>query len=200
MHDVEYRLATAEDASAIAAIYAPYVRDTIISFETEAPDAAEIGARIERIGRHYPWLTASSAGRVVGYAYACENRARLAYRWSVDAAVYLDASAQRKGVGSALYRRLFALLRVQGYVNAFAGISLPNAASVALHEAMGFEAIGVYRNVGYKLGAWRDVGWWQLALCEPPRRAIEPVAIGEVDAVSMEAILAGRATVQSLTG
>jgi L-amino acid N-acyltransferase YncA len=200
MRDIEYRLATAEDAAAIAALYAPYVSDTIISFETDAPDAAEIAARIARIGRQYPWLVAASGGRVVGYAYACENRARLAYRWSVDAAVYLDPSAQRKGIGSALYRRLFALLRALGYVNAFAGISLPNAASVALHEAMGFAPIGIYRNVGYKLGAWRDVGWWQLALCNPPQQAIEPLAIGELDDAVVDAVLAGRASVQSLTG
>ena len=200
MRDIEYRLATAEDAAAIAALYAPYVSDTIISFETDAPDAAEIAARIARIGRQYPWLVASSGGRVVGYAYACENRARLAYRWSVDTAVYLDPSAQRKGIGSGLYRRLFALLRAQGYVNAFAGISLPNAASVALHEAMGFAPIGIYRNVGYKLGAWRDVGWWQLALCEPSQQAIEPLTIGELDDAIVDAVLAGRASVQSLTG
>jgi phosphinothricin acetyltransferase len=200
MRDVEYRLATAEDAPAIAAIYAPYVRETIISFETEAADAAEIAGRIARIGQQYPWLAAYADGRLVGYAYACENRSRLAYRWSVDAAVYLDPSAQRQGIGSGLYRRLFALLGVQGYVNAFAGISLPNAASVALHEAMGFALIGVYRNVGYKLGAWRDVGWWQLALCEPPRHASEPVAIGALGDGVVEAILAGRAGVQSLTG
>ena len=200
MRAIEYRLATAEDAAAIAAIYAPYVRDTIISFETEAPGAAEIAARISRIGTQYPWLAASAEGRVVGYAYACENRSRLAYRWSVDAAVYLDPSAQRKSIGSGLYRRLFALLRAQGYVNAFAGISLPNAASVALHEAMGFTLIGVYRNVGNKLGAWRDVGWWQLALCEPPRQASAPVAIGDLDDAVVDAVLAGRATVQSLTG
>ena len=194
MREIEYRRATADDAAEIAAIYAPYVRDTIISFETEAPDAAEMTARIERIGSQYPWLTASADGRVVGYAYACENRSRLAYRWSVDAAVYLDAPAQRKGIGRALYRRLFALLRAQGYVNAFAGISLPNAASVALHEAMGFTSIGVYRNVGYKLGAWRDVGWWQLALRDPPRQATEPLAIGELDDAVVEAVLTGRAT------
>ena len=192
MASVEYRLATAADAPAIAAIYAPYVQGTIISFETDAPDAAEIASRMARIGRQYPWLAASTDGRLVGYAYACENRSRLAYRWSVDAAVYLDASAQRNGIGSALYRRLFALLRAQGYVNVFAGISLPNAASVRLHEAMGFASIGVYRNVGYKLGAWRDVGWWQLALREPPREPTEPTAIGDVEADVVEAILAGR--------
>ena len=181
MADFEYRLATAGDAADIAAIYAPYVEGTIVSFETEPPDAAEIAVRIRRIGTLYPWLTASAAGRIVGYAYACENRARLAYRWSVDTAVSLDPSVHGRGVGRELYRQLFALLRAQGYVNAFAGIALPNAASVKLHEAMGFGLIGVYRNVGYKLGAWRDVGWWQLALREPPTNPAEPVPIRDLN-------------------
>ena len=132
MSSVEYRIAGVDDAAAIADIYAPYVRDTIISFETEAPDAHEIAQRMARLGRNYPWLVAVSGGQVAGYAYACENRSRLAYRWSVDAAVYLHPSAQRKGIGRGLYRRLFALLRAQGYVNAFAGITLPNVPSVAV--------------------------------------------------------------------
>ena len=181
MTAVDYRVALPDDANAIAEIYAPYVRDTIISFETEAPDAAEMAARIGRIGVQYPWLVATIDDRVVGYAYACEHRARLAYRWSVDTAVYLDPTAQRRGVGSALYERLFAVLLKQGYVNAFAGISLPNAASVGMHEALGFTPIGVYRQVGYKLGAWHDVGWWQLTLCKPPADAPEPMAFGQLD-------------------
>jgi phosphinothricin acetyltransferase len=190
---IEYRIATPEDATAIASIYAPYVRETVVSFETEAPDADEIAGRICRIGAQYPWLVAIADRRVVGYAYACENRSRLAYRWSVETAVYLLASAQRQGIGSALYRRLFALLRAQGYVNAFAGISLPNPASVGLHETLGFRPVGVYRNVGYKLGAWRDVGWWQLVLREPPREPAEPVAIVDLDHSEIEAVLEGRA-------
>jgi len=181
MSAIGFRVARAEDAAAIADIYAPYVRDTIVSFETEAPDEAEMQRRIERIGAQYPWLVATIGDRVVGYAYACEHRARLAYRWSVDAAVYLPASAQRRGIGRALYERLFAVLRQQGYANAFAGISLPNAASVGMHEALGFTPIGTYRQVGYKLGAWRDVGWWQLMLCEPPADAPEPVAFTQLD-------------------
>jgi L-amino acid N-acyltransferase YncA len=192
MSHVEYRIATADDADAIADIYAPYVRETIISFETEPPDAKEIAERMRRIGAQYPWLAASTDGRLVGYAYACENRARLAYRWSVDAAVYLHPLAQRQGIGGGLYRRLFSLLREQGYVNAFAGISLPNAASVRLHEAMGFALIGVYEQVGYKLGAWHDVGWWQLKLREPPQNPPEPVAFRTFDTGVAAAILAGR--------
>jgi L-amino acid N-acyltransferase YncA len=188
---VEYRIAAVGDASAIADVYAPYVRDTATSFETEAPDTAELAQRIERIGSQYPWLAASSEGRVIGYAYACENRSRRAYRWSVDTAVYLDVEAQRKGIGRELYRRLFALLRAQGYVNAFAGISLPNTASVGLHESMGFALIGVYRRVGYKLGAWHDVGWWQLVIAEGAENPHEPVRFSDLDRALVARVLAG---------
>jgi L-amino acid N-acyltransferase YncA len=195
MSSVEYRIASVDDAGAIAGIYAPYVRDTIVTFEIDAPGAGEIGERIRRIGAQYPWIAAVSDGELVGYAYACENRSRLAYRWSVDAAVYLHPSAQRHGIGRGLYERLFALLRAQGYVNAFAGITLPNAASVGLHEAFGFTLIGVHRNVGYKMGAWRDVGWWQLALRDPPRPAPEPLALDALDAAVVTHILRGAAIV-----
>lgn len=191
MSHVEYRVADADDdASAIAEIYAPYVCETIVSFETEPPDTAEMTQRIGRIGKQYPWLTASAGGQLVGYAYACENRSRLAYRWSVDVAVYLRSTAQRAGIGRGLYQRLFAFLRAQGYVNAFAGISLPNAASVGLHEAMGFALIGIYRSVGYKRGAWRDVGWWQLALQDPPANPAEPLAFKDLDDALISKILA----------
>jgi L-amino acid N-acyltransferase YncA len=189
MPAVEYRIATIEDAADIAAIYARYVDETIVSFETQAPDAAEIGRRIARIGVQYPWLVAAIDGAAAGYAYACENRSRPAYRWSVDAAVYLDAGMHRRGIGRGLYARLFALLRAQGYVNAFAGVSLPNAASVGMHEAMGFRSIGVHRNVGYKLGAWRDVGWWQLALQPPPDDPAEPVAFVSLDRALVRRII-----------
>lgn len=185
----EYRVATAADASAIAAIYAPYVEHTTVSFETEAPAAAEIARRIERIGAQYPWLVARDRARSVGYAYACENRARLAYRWSVDVAIYVDSSVQRRGIGRGLYERLFALLRAQGYVNAFAGISLPNAASIGLHETLGFEPVGVYRKIGFKLGDWRDVGWWQLVLREPSSQPAEPQAFASFDRDVVERIL-----------
>jgi L-amino acid N-acyltransferase YncA len=195
MSSVEYRIARADDAPAIARIYAPYVRDTIITFEIDAPDPVEIGERIQRIGAQYPWLAAVSRGELVGYAYACENRSRLAYRWSVDAAVYLHPSAQRRGIGRGLYECLFALLRSQGYVNAFAGITLPNEASVGLHEALGFTLIGVYRDVGYKMDAWRDVGWWQLVLRDPPRVPAEPIAFELLDVAIVGNILRDARTV-----
>jgi L-amino acid N-acyltransferase YncA len=158
--DTDLRVATPDDATAIAAIYAPYVRDTTISFELEPPSAASMRARIEGVVARHTWLVACAGGVVTGYAYASEHRSRAAYRWSVDVAVYLEEGARRRGLGGRLYRALFALLAHAGYVNAYAGIALPNAASVALHEKLGFESVGIYRGVGFKNGAWRDVGWW----------------------------------------
>ena len=187
---MEIRVASTDDAGAIAGIYSSYVRNTVISFETAAPDCAEIARRIEHIGVQHPWLTARLGGSVVGYAYASEHRARQAYRWSVDVTIYLHPDAQRRGVGSALYERLLALLREQGYVRAFAGIALPNAASTGLHAAMGFTPIGVYRQVGYKFGAWHDVSWWQLVLREAPERPPEPIRFAQLDRVIVDRILA----------
>jgi phosphinothricin acetyltransferase len=192
---VDYRIATLEDSPRIAEIYAPYVRDTAITFEIEpAADAAEIAARMRRIGAVYPWLVATRDGEVSGYAYACENRTRAAYRWSVDAAVYLCPSAHRQGIGRGLYARLFALLRAQGFVNAFAGITLPNAASVGLHESFGFRLIGVHRDVGWKLGAWHDVGWWQLRLADPRNNPAEPRPFPDLDGAIAEQVLRGQSS------
>jgi phosphinothricin acetyltransferase len=112
----------------------------------------------------YPWLVCERAGSIAGYAYASRHREREAYRWSVDVAVYVHPDRRHAGVGRALYTSLLGLLRFQGFYNAFAGIALPNPASVGLHETMGFRQLGIYRNVGFKCGAWQDVGWWQLPL------------------------------------
>ena len=166
--DASIRPATPDDAAAVASIYAPVVRDSAISFELEPPTVDEMRARIEATGNHLPWLVCvDSCGVVDGYAYAGRHRDRPAYQWSVDVTVYVRADARGRGVGRRLYTRLFAELVERGYFQAFAGIALPNAASVGLHESMGFESIGVYRRVGFKLGAWRDVGWWQRTLQEP---------------------------------
>ena len=162
---MKIRTATLDDAAAVAAIYAPVVQHTTISFETEPPDAAEMRARIEKTLACLPWLVAEDeAGAVCGYAYASKHRERAAYQWSVDTTVYVREGMRGRGVGRALYEKLLPLLAEQGYFQAFAGIALPNAGSVGLHEALGFEALGVYRNVGFKNGAWRDVGWWQKSL------------------------------------
>ena len=174
------RIARPSDAEAIAAIYAPIVRDTAISFETEPPDAGEMARRIEATLETHPWLTAERDGAVAGYAYASQHRTRAAYRWSVDVTVYVAEQARRAGVGSALYTPLFEILRRQGFRSAFAGITQPNAGSVSLHEALGFTPVGVYRDVGFKLGAWRDVGWWGLALGHAPGQPGEPIPFAQL--------------------
>jgi L-amino acid N-acyltransferase YncA len=158
------RLATGDDAEQIQAIYAPYVRDTAISFEVEPPSVDEMRQRVSDVLPRMPWLVCERAGAVLGYAYAGKYRVRAAYQWSVDVSVYIDAHVHRSGIGRGLYTALLALLELQGFYNAYAGITLPNPASVGLHESLGFTPVGVYRHVGYKLGAWHDVGWWQRAL------------------------------------
>jgi L-amino acid N-acyltransferase YncA len=175
------RLARSDDAHSIAAIYAPYVGDTQISFEMVPPTADEIAGRLAKTLAQFPWLVAEVAGAVAGYAYASKHRERAAYQWAADVSVYLHKDQRGRGIGRALYTALFAILRAQGYVNVYAGITLPNPASVALHEAMGMTPVGVYRHVGYKAGAWHDVGWWQGALREPaddpaPPRGLRDVA------------------------
>lgn len=155
------------DAAACAAIYAPHVEDSPVSFEERAPDAAELGARIQRYGASHAWLVAERDGRVLGYAYATAFNERPAYRWSASVSVYIAAEAQRSGVGRALYEALFARLREHGFRSACAGITLPNEASVGLHESLGFERIGINRGIGWKHGAWHDVGWFQLELAPP---------------------------------
>ncbi|MFL5824692.1 MAG: arsinothricin resistance N-acetyltransferase ArsN1 family B [Solirubrobacteraceae bacterium] len=155
------------DAAACAEIYAPFVRDTPISFEEQPPDAAELAHRITEVSGSYPWLVAEDEGQVVGYAYAGPHRQRAAYRWAADVAVYVAPDQRRRGVGRALYEALLALLARQGIRVACAGITLPNEASVRLHEALGFQPVGVYRRIGWKAGAWHDVGWWQLELLAP---------------------------------
>ena len=153
------RLATQADAAAIAAIYAPYVEDTRISFEEVAPGAAEIAMRMSN--PLYPWLVAEQDGRVAGFANSSPFRVRRAYRWSVEVGIYVAPDAKRCGLGRALFEKLLDLLTAQGFVSAIAGIALPNEASVGFHEALGFVHAGTYREVGFKLGEWADVGLWQ---------------------------------------
>ena len=159
------RLADPErDAADCAAIYAPYVAGGATSFEEVAPDADAFRALIERTSRRYPWIVLERDGQVIGYAYAWSHRSRAAYRWTVELSVYVDPAHRRAGAGRRLYEALLERLRRQRLHLALAGITLPNDASVGLHRALGFELIGVYREVGWKAGAWRDVAWWQLRL------------------------------------
>ena len=162
---------------ALAAIYAPFVRDTAVTFEETVPTAEAMAERIESTLRTLPWLTLEEGGRPVGYAYASPHRARASYRWSVDVAVYLAPEARGRGGGRALYGALLDLLTRQRYATAYAGIALPNAASVGLHEAMGFRPVGVYAGVGFKLGAWHDVGWWSRELAPRAAPPPEPISL-----------------------
>lgn len=169
------RIRTADpdrDAAACVAIYAPYVESGATSFEEEPPSPAEFAGRIATTLETYPWLIAEREGDAVGYAYACPHRSRPSYRWAVEVSVYVAEGQRRTGCGRALYAELAEQLRGQGFQVACAGITLPNDASVALHESVGFVPVGVYKRIGWKDGAWRDVGWWQLDLrtpgAEPP--------------------------------
>ena len=170
---VSVRTATTADAEAIAKIYAPIVQHSPTSFEEEPPDAVELDRRMRACPR-LPWLVAQTPDRVVGYAYAARHRQRPAYRWSADSSVYVEPGHHGRGVGRLLYERLIEEMTALGYVSLFAGIALPNDASVGLHEAVGFRPVGVYRSVGFKHGQWRDVGWWQRLLAEPPASPAEP--------------------------
>jgi len=152
------------DAATCAEIYAPSVESTPISFETVPPDAAEFSRRITKYSATHQFLVAEEDGEVLGYAYACRWAERPAYDWSVETSIYVAAGQQGKGVGRALYAELFERLRAQGFRIAVAGITLPNPASIGLHESMGFEPIGALRDIGWKEDGWRDVGFWQLSV------------------------------------
>jgi phosphinothricin acetyltransferase len=157
----------AADSARVAQIYAPAVVGSTISFEEVAPDAAEMLLRMEKVLVRTPWLVAEEEGRVVGYAYASPHKERASYRWSVDISVYVDPAHHGRGIGRALYDELLPILRRQGFVNAYAGVGLPNPASIALHERIGMTRLGVYQRVGWKMGRWVDTAWYELRHIEP---------------------------------
>jgi L-amino acid N-acyltransferase YncA len=171
------RLATLADGPALAEIYAPAVIDRATSFELEAPDGAEMSRRVDAILTRTPWIVCILGEQLAGYAYASAHRQRPAYQWSVDVSAYVHPNWQRGGVGRALYTSLFAVLTLQGFRNAYAGIALPNSASIGFHEALGFSPVGVYHRVGYKLGAWHDVMWLERALAPHTEAPAVPVPL-----------------------
>jgi L-amino acid N-acyltransferase YncA len=164
------------DAAACAAIYAPSVTESVASLEERAPEPREMADRIRITSRTHPWLVAEIDGEVVGYAYGSRHHERAAYRWTADVTVYISTAHHRRGIGRALYGALFPLLERQGIYEVCAGVTLPNDASVGLHESLGFAPIGVYRNVAFKFGQWYSVGWWQMSLRSRPdgERPAEP--------------------------
>ena len=184
------RLATPDDAYAVHAIYAPIVRDTFISFEIDPPAVEEVARRIASILGRYPWIVFEDDLGVAGYAYASEHRERLAYQWSVDVTCYVHERARRRGIASRLYRALFRILERQGFTNAFAGIALPNDASVGMHASVGFVAIGTYVRVGFKCGNWHDVVWMGRGLAAPATSPLPPVPLPSIGARIVEDALA----------
>jgi L-amino acid N-acyltransferase YncA len=168
------RDATESDAAACAAIYAPYVQHTVITFETEPPSVDEMAGRMASAARTHAWLVLEEGGRVVGYAYGSPFKSRAAYRWSCEVSVYLETGLRRSGAGRALYEVLLERLSQRGFRIAVAGMTLPNDASVGLHEAMGFEPAGVNRKIGWKNDGWHDVAWVQRALDDGDDPPAEP--------------------------
>ena len=175
------RLAREDDSAALAAVYRPYVEDSRISFEDQAPDASEMARRLRGdVPGHHPWLLAEEDGRILGYAASSPFRTRRAYRWTVETGIYLAADVQGRGIGRALLSPLLDLLTRQGYVAAIGAIALPNDASVKLHETLGFFHTGTYRQVGFKFGEWLDVGLWEKELAPRSAAPAEPIPYASV--------------------
>ena len=165
---LKIRPATVPDAASLLAIYRPFVESTAVSFETVVPTVDEFAARIAKALARWQWLLAESSGQCIGYAYGSTHRERRAYCWSVEVSAYVDPGHHRQGVGRRLYESLLEDLARKGFCNAYAGITVPNESSIALHRSLGFESIGVFKAVGRKFGKWHDVAWYQRALRKSP--------------------------------
>ena len=196
------RLAAPHDGEALAVIYRPAVAGSVISFELEPPDGTEMTRRVQRILARTPWLVLELDDDVLGYAYAGPHRDRAAYQWSVDVSAYVRPDARRMGIARALYTSLFAVLARQGFRNAYAGITLPNEASVGLHTSVGFTPVGIYRSVGYKLGAWHDTGWFERPLAPHVREPAAPTPLPQLlSATGLDdALAAGLSAVRRVPG
>lgn len=192
------RMATDADADAITSIYSPIVSDTHFSFETTPPTATEMARRIRDTTTQYPWLVCEYDGQIVGYAYASAHEDRAAYQWSVDVSVYVTDRSQRHGVARGLYESLFALLRLQGYIFAYAVIALPNPSSVGFHESFGFTRLAVYQRAGFKQGAWHDVGHWRASIQDHETPPSPPTPIDALRGTEpfTEAITTGESSIR----
>ena len=183
------RLAEPTDAEGILAIYAPYIANTSFTFETEIPSLKDLAERISNYQSQWPWLVCEIDGKIAGYAYATRHRERVAYQWSVESSVYIHDDFQRAGIAGALYNALFAILKEQGFRNVYAVINLPNDRSVAFHERCGFTYFATYEKVGYKLGKWKNVGWWRLIINDFTDEPDAPVKFSELKSSKVPEIL-----------
>lgn len=168
------------DAEEVLTIYAYYVKNTAITFETELPSVEEFTKRISEVSKNYPWLVALQDGKIVAYAFAKMHRPTGAYLWSPEVTIYVANDFQGKGIGKSLYEALFAILKLQGFHSVFAGIVLPNLKSIALHQSLGFEEIGVFKNIGFKLGKWHSSQWMQKSLGQDQQVPSNPISISEL--------------------
>jgi L-amino acid N-acyltransferase YncA len=183
------RLANEKDAEGILAIYAPYISNTSYTFETEVPTQKSFAQRINEYLIRWPWLVCQTDGKITGYAYGSRYRERTGYQWCVESSVYVHDDFQRSGVANALYRSLIGILKLQGYRNVYAVINLPNDKSVAFHESCGFQYLTTYTNVGYKLGKWKNVGWWQLTINDYTGEPPAPIKFSELDKNDLKSFL-----------
>ncbi len=174
------RLIEKADCLQALEVYKPYVLSTAITFEYEVPDAQEFSNRIESISKEYPWLVCLHNDTIIGYAYATKHRYRTAYQWSPESTIYISEAVHRKGIARILYETLFSILRLQGYYNVYAGVVVPNEKSEGFHRASGFEEIGVFKKVGFKLGEWHDVRWFQLHLAEHTYNPNPPTPVFQI--------------------
>jgi len=182
------RLARPSDAISILDIYAPYILNTSFTFETDVPSNEAFAERITSYLRNWPWLVCEIDGIVAGYAYATHYRERSAYQWCAETSVYIHDGFQRRGIAAALYAALFEILKHQECRNVYAVINLPNDKSVAFHEKCGFTWFADYKNVGYKLGQWKTVGWWQLQLNDYSDNPVTPLKFPLIDPAFLKSV------------
>lgn len=175
------RIANTRDAAGILAIYSPYVESTSFTFETEVPSLPAFAERIDMYLQNWPWLVCEIEGVIAGYAYAGRHRERTAYQWCVESSIYIHHDFQKRGIARALYSALFEILITQGFRTVYAVINLPNDKSVRFHEGFGFKWFATYEKVGYKLGQWKNVGWWQLSINEYGDEPEAPVKFIELN-------------------
>ena len=186
---VDLRIADPSDADGLLDIYAPHVRERFCTFETEVPSLKEMAQRVETYTRARPWLVCTVNKRIASYAYASIHRERAAYQWCCESSVYTHPDFQGIGMGLQIYKALFSILKIQGYKNVYAGITLPNEASVHLHEKCGFTHFATYEKIGYKLGEWKDVGWWKLQLNAYDRKPTPPLKFSDMGLQHFEGVL-----------
>jgi phosphinothricin acetyltransferase len=182
---ISIRIATRDDANEIVDIYSPSVLNAAISFETEVPSIGEMQKRIETCLQKYPWIVSVIDEKIAGYVYASKHREREAYQWSCECSVYVHNDFKGKGIGKLLYHLLFQILKLQGFRNVYAGITLPNDASVHLHERCGFKPFAKYDNIGYKFGNWHTVGWWKLQINNYDLQPPPPLKISELNSETL---------------